>query len=274
MASFKEFFDFSRKTNANTKKAGLYAIEPEPFKTPLVKVGYSRNLLARMSSYRNIYPDGVKIHMIGRVPARDQVHPSVNRDDVVAAEKKMLDMLKDPYLKRKEWFSVDKLEEIKKALQEAQQKFANSRLKRRIYTGDEIKKIADGSKVVEEVPEYEDKVKSTLTPLAEPPKKKLRTGLRGLNADELVRGAKRITEKEEQDMNKRRRVTGKKKEVQQQTLDMYAERKHRSGEYYKGTEEPPKRRRIKGKQAGGVLVDEKVEPVSRLKSKTKGKVGV
>ena len=45
MASFKEFFDVSRKTNANTKNAGVYYIEPEPFKTPLVKVGYSRNLM-------------------------------------------------------------------------------------------------------------------------------------------------------------------------------------------------------------------------------------
>ena len=78
----------------------------------------------------------------------------------------------------------------------------------------------------------------------------------------MVQGAKSITE--------RRRVTGK----QQQTLDMYKERKHRSGGYYKGTEEPPKRRRIIGKQPGGELVTDAVEPVSRLKKKTKPQVGV
>lgn len=271
MATFKEFFDFSRKTNANTKKAGLYAIQP--IKTegePPIKVGYSRNLMARMGSYRNIFPDGVKIHMIGRVPARDQVHPSVNRDDVVAAEKAMLNALKDPYLKRKEWFAPDRLEEIKKALTDAQQKFATTiPMQRRIYTGDEIKQIADGTVVNRMIPEYAEVPQSTLVKM-EPPAKKRRTGL---STEELMRGAKRMTEKEEEQANKKRRIT-KKENEKQVKLDVYAERKHRSGEHYKGTEEPPKRRRITGKQTVGKLVDEVVEPVNRLKSKTKGKVGV
>jgi len=251
MASFKEFFDFSRNTNANTMKAGLYAIEPEIPKEPLVKVGYSRNLMARMSSYRNIYPQGIKIHMIGRVPTRDQAF-STNRDDVVAAEKLMLNVLKDPWMKRKEWFSADKLNEIKKALGDAQKKFATTYpMKRRLYTADEIKVGARGVK--REMPEYEEKPESTLVKMEMPPKKR-RTGL---STEEQIRGAKRMKEDDKQ-----------------VKLDEYAESKHRSGGYYKGTEEPPKRRRITKKRPVGELVTDVVEPVSRLKKKTKSSVGV
>lgn len=268
MATFEEFFNFSRNTNANTKKAGLYAIQPIVKGEPPIKVGYSRNLTARIGSYRHTFPDGVKIHMIGRVPARDQVHPSVNRDDVVEAEKRMLNALKDPYLNKKEWFAPDRLEEIKKALANAQRQFATTiPMQARLYDAEDIKRLAKSVK--REIPEYVEKQESTLVKL-EPPTKSRRTGL---SNEELMRGARRMREDEEESVKKRRRIV-KKEDDKQLKLDVYRERKHRSGEHYKGVEEPPKRRRIRGKQQVGTMVTDTVEPVSRLTKKSRPLAGV
>lgn len=268
MATYKEFFDFARNSNANMKKAGLYAIQPEPYKgEPPIKVGYSRNLVSRLGSYRNVYPQGIRVHMVGRVPARDQMHPSVNRDDVVEAEKRMLAVLTDKYMKRKEWFQPGSLQEIKKALTDAQKKFALTiPMQARLYDSKDIKRL---SKVVKrEIPEYEEQQPSTLQPLVPAPKRR-RTGL---SDEELLQGARGMTKKEEEaaEKQKKRRIT-KKEDDKQLKLDVYRERKHRSGEHYKGIEEPPppKRMRIKGKQTVGTLVTDTVEPVSRLTKKTR-----
>lgn len=255
MATFKEFFDFSRNTNANMKKAGLYAIQPEPYEgEPPIKVGYSRNLVSRLGSYRNIYPQGIRVHMVGRVPARDQVHPSVNRDDVVEAEKRMLGALTGKYKDRKEWFLPEKIEDIKKALTNAQKQFALTiPMQARLYNAEDIKRLS--KTVKREIPEYQEHQQSTLQPLVPAPKKR-RTGL---SDEELMQGARGMTKKEEEAAKKE---------------DVFRERKHRSGEHYKGIEEPPKRLRIKGKQTVGTLVTDTVEPVSRLTKKTRPLSGV
>jgi|GEM_PF-4505370 len=252
MASFKQFFDFGKNTNANVRKAGLYAIQPEKYEgEPPIKVGYSRNLLGRMATYQNVYPQGIKIHMLGRVPARDDVHPSVSRDDVVAAEKRMLNMLKDPWMKRKEWFGADRLDEVKKALGDAQRHFANTfSMQARLYDANAIKELGStqikGRRVFP--PEFAEANQSVLTPLAPLPKRR-RTGL---SSDELAQGAA---------TQKRRRIIGK----QQQTLDIFAERQHRSGEVHKGTEQPAKKRRVMSKTQVGTPVDD--APITRQKRK-------
>lgn len=260
MATYAELRDFGKNTNANIRKSGLYAIQPNKFTgEPPIKVGYGRNLLSRIGSYMNTFPQGVKIHMIGRVPARDDVYPTASRDDVVAAEKRMLDALKTPWLKRNEWFEPHRLDEIKKALGDAQRHFANTfSMQARLYDADEIKKLGstqiNGRRVFP--PEYAEAKQTILTPMAPLPKKR-RTGL---SSKELAKGAAGATEQ------KRRRFSNKQNENQQK-LDIYAERQHRSGENYKGTEQPAKRRRVSVKKEVGTLVDD--APVIRLKKKTK-----
>ena len=286
MASFKEFFDFGRNTNANVKRGGLYAIQPEkPVGEPPLKVGHSRNLISRMGSYRNQYPQGIRVHMIGRVAGRDQDFPSVSRDDVVAAEKKMVkslsDTLTETYMNRKEWFSADKLDKVKKALADAHNHYAISLgMQARLYTGDDIKRLAKGpmKRVAPEVVKNEEK--KTLVKM-EPPSKKRRVGLSGAELMQGAQGAKRKVVKEEEQANKKQKTEPKSKVKQEKTddnqlkLDVFRERKHRSGQYYKVKEEPPppeepekKRRRIRGKtNVGEKVVPE--EPISRMTKKTK-----
>ena len=91
-------------------------------------------------------------------------------------------------MKRKEWFSVDKIDEIKKALGDAQRKYATTiSMQARLYTAEDIQRGAKGVK--REIPEYVEKPDSTLVKL-EPPTKRRRMGL---STAEQMRGATRLT---------------------------------------------------------------------------------
>ena len=93
VATFKEFFEFAKTSNVNEKKTGLFAIQPEKIEVePPIKVGYFRMMHGNIQEH---IPQGIRVHAIGRLPARDQVYPTKNRDNVLAAEQSMLDAFKD-----------------------------------------------------------------------------------------------------------------------------------------------------------------------------------
>ena len=109
---------------------------------PPLKVGFARNLDARITQHRNNHLQRMKVHMVARVPARDANFPSVDRDDIVADERKMLkDLLgiAAPDRMRKEWLDPKNIKEVRKAFTNTHSHFANTLpMKERIYNADRI----------------------------------------------------------------------------------------------------------------------------------------
>lgn len=145
MASYEEFKNFCKNAypDPRCKGGGLYAVgfnQPPP---PPIKVGMSNNLESRIRSYNASHPYGIKIHMLARVASRDPTY-NTKTDRVKAAEKDMLDELKDALQYRKEWMRGDALGEVLEALKKAHLKHGIGVLSTRIYDENDMKRGAMG----------------------------------------------------------------------------------------------------------------------------------
>ena len=73
MASFSEFARFcSIRTGCD--KGGLYAIQPRGLRGSPIKIGYSFNLLRRLSDWEYNYPEGIDILGIARMNRPNDTH--------------------------------------------------------------------------------------------------------------------------------------------------------------------------------------------------------
>ena len=73
MASFSEFVRFcSSRTGCD--KGGLYAIQPRGLRGPPIKIGYSFNLLRRLSDWEYNYPQGIDILAVARMNRPNDTH--------------------------------------------------------------------------------------------------------------------------------------------------------------------------------------------------------
>ena len=73
MASFSEFVRFcSARTGCD--KGGLYAIQPRGLRGSPIKIGYSFNLLRRLSDWEYNYPEGIDILAVARMNRPNDTH--------------------------------------------------------------------------------------------------------------------------------------------------------------------------------------------------------
>ena len=73
MASFSEFVRFcSSRTGCD--KGGLYAIQPRGLRGSPIKIGYSFNLLRRLSDWEYNYPEGIDILAVARMNRPNDTH--------------------------------------------------------------------------------------------------------------------------------------------------------------------------------------------------------
>ena len=73
MASFSEFVRFCQ-TRTGCDKGGLYAIQPRGLRGSPIKIGYSFNLLRRLSDWEYSYPEGIDILAVARMNRPNETH--------------------------------------------------------------------------------------------------------------------------------------------------------------------------------------------------------
>ena len=73
MASFSEFVRFCL-TRTGCDKGGLYAIQPRGLRGSPIKIGYSFNLLRRLSDWEYNYPEGIDILAVARMNRPNETH--------------------------------------------------------------------------------------------------------------------------------------------------------------------------------------------------------
>ena len=73
MASFSEFVRFC-STRTGCDKGGLYAIQPRGLRGSPIKIGYSFNLLRRLSDWEYNYPEGIDILAVARMNRPNDTH--------------------------------------------------------------------------------------------------------------------------------------------------------------------------------------------------------
>ncbi len=73
MASFPEFVRFCA-ARPGCDKGGLYAIQPRGLRGSPIKIGYSFNLLRRLTNWEYSYPAGVDILAVARMNRPNDTH--------------------------------------------------------------------------------------------------------------------------------------------------------------------------------------------------------
>ena len=73
MASFAEFARFCA-ARSGCDKGGLYAIQPRGLRGSPIKIGYSFNLLRRLSTWEYSYPSGIGILAVARMNRPNDTH--------------------------------------------------------------------------------------------------------------------------------------------------------------------------------------------------------
>ena len=73
MASFSEFVRFC-SVRTGCDKGGLYAIQPRGLRGTPIKIGYSFNLLRRLSDWEYNYPEGIDILAVARMNRPNDTH--------------------------------------------------------------------------------------------------------------------------------------------------------------------------------------------------------
>ena len=73
MASFSEFVRFC-SIRIGCDKGGLYAIQPRGLRGSPIKIGYSFNILRRLSDWEYNYPEGIDILAVARMNRPNDTH--------------------------------------------------------------------------------------------------------------------------------------------------------------------------------------------------------
>ena len=73
MASFSEFVRFCY-ARTGCDKGGLYAIHPRGLRGSPIKIGYSFNILRRLSDWEYNYPEGIDILAVARMNRPNETH--------------------------------------------------------------------------------------------------------------------------------------------------------------------------------------------------------
>ena len=73
MASFSEFVRFC-SVRTGCDKGGLYAIQPRGLRGSPIKIGYSFNLLRRLSEWEYNYPEGIDVLAVARMNRPNDTH--------------------------------------------------------------------------------------------------------------------------------------------------------------------------------------------------------
>ena len=101
MASFPDFVRFCA-SRQGCDKGGLYAIQPRGLRGSPIKIGYSFNLLRRLSDWEYNYPEGIDILAIARMNRPNDTH-SHKRRALELAEALLKRELRDHVVAREEW---------------------------------------------------------------------------------------------------------------------------------------------------------------------------
>jgi hypothetical protein len=98
MATWEQLQTFSKSHNLTGP--GLYVVSTLPTHEPLIKVGFSKNVLGRVKQYRKNLGGQLRILGVARVTGQ---LGGDGRRPVRKAERHMLDMLKDDIWGKNEW---------------------------------------------------------------------------------------------------------------------------------------------------------------------------
>ena len=101
MASFSEFVRFC-STRTGCDKGGLYAIQPRGLRGSPIKIGYSFNLLRRLSDWEYNYPEGIDILAVARMNRPNDTHFHKRRV-LQLAEALLKQELRQYVVAREEW---------------------------------------------------------------------------------------------------------------------------------------------------------------------------
>ena len=101
MASFPDFVQFCA-SRQGCDKGGLYAIQPRGLRGSPIKIGYSFNLLRRLSDWEYNYPEGIYILAIARMNRPNDTHFHKRRA-LQLAEALLKRELRDHIVAREEW---------------------------------------------------------------------------------------------------------------------------------------------------------------------------
>ncbi len=101
MASFPDFVQFCA-SRQGCDKGGLYAIQPRGLRGSPIKIGYSFNLLRRLSDWEYNYPEGIDILAIARMNRPNDTHFHKRRA-LQLAEALLKRELRDHIVAREEW---------------------------------------------------------------------------------------------------------------------------------------------------------------------------
>lgn len=101
MASFSEFVRFC-SVRTGCDKGGLYAIQPRGLRGSPIKIGYSFNLLRRLSDWEYNYPEGIDILAVARMNRPNDTHFHKRRV-LQLAEALLKQELRQYVVAREEW---------------------------------------------------------------------------------------------------------------------------------------------------------------------------
>ena len=101
MASFPEFVRFCA-ARPGCDKGGLYAIQPRGLRGSPIKVGYSFNLLRRLTAWEYNYPFGIDILAVARMNRPNDTHFHKRRA-LQLAETLLKHELREHVVAREEW---------------------------------------------------------------------------------------------------------------------------------------------------------------------------
>ena len=121
----------------NLKGAGLYVVTAQPEPTPLIKVGYSKNLMTRLSDYTRNLGGRLKILAVARIDGALGEHGK----PVTMAERSMLQMIdKETLFNEREWVKGEYKDDAMRAFAYAHHSFAHGKKEgAAIYLGDDIR---------------------------------------------------------------------------------------------------------------------------------------
>ena len=101
MPPFTEFVQFCA-ARPGCDKGGLYAIQPRGLRGFPIKIGYSFNLLRRLSDWEYSYPEGIDILAVARMNRPNDTHFHKRRV-LQLAEALLKRELRDHIVAREEW---------------------------------------------------------------------------------------------------------------------------------------------------------------------------
>lgn len=135
MATWEQLQSFAR--THDLKGPGLYIVSVDPTRTPLIKVGMSKNLMSRIGDYRRNLGGRLKILAVARVSGNQ----GTSGRDVQLAEKSMLQMIgADNLYHQREWVDGSKFDDAYKAFAYAHHAFSHGKPHgHAIYNAQDIK---------------------------------------------------------------------------------------------------------------------------------------